>query len=373
MTNKVRVNVTSQADAKKIRTETRNGLEKIIVPSATLPDDIVMNGIKYPAEEIAKSFATLEGTLAPFGHPEVGGMYVSAYDADGLVNSYIGAHNENVRREGGRVFIDKVIDVATANKSENGKAVINAVAEGKPINTSTGLVCELEESDEEDVDFIARNILFDHDAILLNQAPAATPEQGVGMLVNKKAIRNGEEIKVINSFLESAERQLEYAVEDTVRAIERVEKASTLERIKTVIMDAVAPERTTPATNKGEADMADNTQLEELSAKVNTIAESLDKLTEAMPTQIENAIKPLTDNLDELKANQKEKDDAELKGLQEKIVNANVMDEDGAKELTLNAARSLAEQIKPSKAAAINGAFVKSGGEEDAFLLPKGE
>lgn len=48
----VRVNVRSLANVKAVRKEKRNGRDVVIVPSATLPDDIIMNRIKYPSEEI---------------------------------------------------------------------------------------------------------------------------------------------------------------------------------------------------------------------------------------------------------------------------------------------------------------------------------
>ena len=75
--SKVRVNVRC-ANVGKIRRETRDGREKIIVPSATLPDDVVMNGITYPAAEIEASYKTLEGTPAPLGHPTLGGKFCAA-------------------------------------------------------------------------------------------------------------------------------------------------------------------------------------------------------------------------------------------------------------------------------------------------------
>ena len=53
----VRVNVRSLANVKAVRKEKRNGRDVVIVPSATLPDDVVMNGIRYPAEEIEKRTA----------------------------------------------------------------------------------------------------------------------------------------------------------------------------------------------------------------------------------------------------------------------------------------------------------------------------
>src|SRR5690606_1127908 len=95
------------------------------------------------------------------------------------------AWNKNVRRTNGRVFVDKVIDVATANQLDGGKAVLEAIDKGEPIHSSTGLYCMLTAvQNDAEVDWEASDIVFDHDAILLGEEGAATPAQGVGLLVN---------------------------------------------------------------------------------------------------------------------------------------------------------------------------------------------
>lgn len=359
---KVRVNIRSVANMAAIRRETRDGREVVVVPSATLPDDVVMNDIKYPADEIANSFITLNGKPAPFGHPMVNNRFVSAVDPVGINIAWIGAHNENARRENGRVFLDKVIDVEVANRTEDGKAVLNAIEKGEPVHTSTGLLCELEPAGENDgFKSIARNIEFDHDAILLNEDGAATPDQGVGMMVNA----SGEEIEVINSAIEWADRDLDWAVTSVVDALERREKAGMVDRIKSALIEAFTPMRDQTA-NQGDADMADDKQLEELSAKVNALTEANDKIGETIANAVTAAIKPLTDNLSELQANAKAKDEAEKAGLVAKVVKANLLTEGAANELTLNALRELAPKAEPGKAAALNGAF-NGPGEADTF------
>lgn len=125
MTKRVRVNVRTLANTAAVRREKRNGRDVVIVPSATLPDDVVMNGIQYPADEIEKSYRTLNRTPAPAGHPLINGQFVSASDPEGINIAWIGAWNENVRRENGRVFLDKVIDVARASQSDEGRAVLD--------------------------------------------------------------------------------------------------------------------------------------------------------------------------------------------------------------------------------------------------------
>jgi hypothetical protein len=340
----------------------------MIVPSATLPDDVIMNGIKYPASEIEASFKTLERTPAPLGHPIVNGKFVSARDPEGINVGYVGAWNENVRREGGRVLLDKVIDVEVANRSEGGKAVLAAINAGGPVHTSTGLIAKLEAvNGAADHKHIAREMTFDHDAILLNEDGAATPDDGVGMLVN--ASGEAEDIPVINSSIEDdADRDMNWALESLARAVERKQKAPALERMKTAIMEALGLAEREPSLNRKEDDMAvSEEQFNALSAEVKTLSEGFDKIGETVAEAVANAVKPLTDNLAEIQANQKAKDDAELAELVNTIVKANIMDEAAAKELTLNAARALAKKAKPGKAAGLNGATALGNAGDDEF------
>lgn len=364
MTKHVRINITTKANTKLAKKTKRNGRDILIVPSATLPDDVVMNNVKYPADEIEKGYKTLNRTPAPFGHPIVGNTYISARDPEGLNLGYIGAWNENVRRENGRVFLDKVIDVAVASRSDEGKAVLNAVDKGEPIHTSTGLLCVLEEESGEGYDYIAREMEFDHDAILLNEEGAATPEQGVGMFVNSKGEK--QEIDVINSVLEYAERDLEWAAEMAAQAVERIERASIVDRVVSAIKEAFTSSRENSATD-GEAEMADNKQLDELSAKVNALSETVEGITKGIGDAIASAIKPLTDNLDEIKANQKASDDAKKAELVGKVVKANLLTEDVAKDTPVATLEALAANVKPGKAAGINGSSATTNSNDDEW------
>lgn len=360
----VRVNVRSVMNAAAVRKVKRNGRDLVIVPSATLPDDVVMNGIKYPAAEIEASFMTLNRSPAPLGHPIINGKFVSARDPEGINVGYIGAWNENVRREGGRVLLDKVIDVEVANRSQGGKDVLAAIEAGGPVHTSTGLIAKLEAvNGASDHKHIARQMTFDHDAILLNEDGAATPEQGVGMLVNSAG--EAEEIEVINSALSEADRDLDWAVDSLARALEKRERAPMLERMKSAIIDAFNGLGREPSLNTKEIDMTvTKEQFDALSAEVKTLSEGIGN---TITTAVNAAVKPLTDNLEALQNAQKAKDEAELAELVNTIVKGNLMDEPTAKELTLNAARALAAKAKPGKAAALNGAAANLNNSADDF------
>lgn len=182
----MRVNLRAAVNAADIRTEMYNGREHLVLPSYTLPDNVVMNGGLYPADEIEKSYKSLEDTPAPMGHPQVNGEYVSAYHPAAINGYYAGAFNRNVRRDGHRVYLEKWVDVEFAKTNAQGQALLAAIKDKQPIHTSTGVLLEPEPVANASVGYkwIARNMRFDHDAILINETGAATPEQGVGLFVN---------------------------------------------------------------------------------------------------------------------------------------------------------------------------------------------
>lgn len=183
-----------------VKREQIAGVEHIIVSSYTLPDNIVMNGIMYPAEEISSSYKTLERSLAPVEHPtDPDGNYISASDPDAIHNFHVGAFNVNVTRENGRVHIEKHINVQEALKTDRGKRLLDRIYEletgEKPrsIHTSVGVFLTVKELDSpktnafgDEYSMVAGDMVFDHDAILLDSVGAATPEQGVGLAVNSE-------------------------------------------------------------------------------------------------------------------------------------------------------------------------------------------
>ena len=189
MSDQIRVNVKTKVRNADIRHVIHNNREHIVVPSFTLPDECVMNGGLYPADEIAKSYKGLEDTLAPVGHPTINGKHVLAKTPEAINAHHVGAFNKNVERVGTdgakRVYLEKWIDVEKAKESELGQQLLDAIESGAPIHTSTGLVCKRElVSNQAGYQWIARDMRFDHDAILFDEPGAATPDDGVGIMVN---------------------------------------------------------------------------------------------------------------------------------------------------------------------------------------------
>jgi hypothetical protein len=186
------------------------------------------------------------------------------------------------------------------------------------------------------------------------------------MLVNKARGPSGEEISVINSSMEDdAEKQVDWAVGYLADALDRRQKAGALSRMKSAIMEALGlSEREPEATQQKDADMADEKQLEALSATVNALSESV--------AQIAQGLKTLTDAQvaqAQAIANQEQ---AELADLRAKIVKANLLDDAAAAELTINAARALAKAAVPGKAAPIANGILPQP-DAGGFKLPKSE
>lgn len=187
------VNKVNNSAIRRIKNE--RGDIVYVVPSYTLPDDVVMNDGLYPADVIANSYKSLEGTPAPAGHPvSADGEHVSANSEDGILFYQCGIFNKNVQRVpcetyGHRVYVEKHIHVPTAMQTDRGRAIINAIDKGQPIHTSTGLLLNKEvesgiAANGKSYSWKATEMVFDHDAILLGEEGAATPADGVGMMVN---------------------------------------------------------------------------------------------------------------------------------------------------------------------------------------------
>ena len=119
------VNITTKVNSKSIRRETYNGREHLVLPSYTLPANVVMNGGLYTDTEINAHYTGLEGTLAPLGHPQVNGQFVSAFSPEGLCVGFVGAWNRNVKKSGNRIYLEKWVDTNRAQESEGGRELLD--------------------------------------------------------------------------------------------------------------------------------------------------------------------------------------------------------------------------------------------------------
>lgn len=190
--SKLRVNILTAVNAANV---SKTGSTYTVRDVVHAIDGIVLNERLYPGDELAKSVAGLNGRPAPAGHPKDSrGRHISASNGEALSAAWIGAYCTNSRFESGRALCDIVINGAQAQALPAGQQVINrldAAIDGTntdPIGVSSGLmlreIAHNGESRGKKYRAIAADMQFDHLAILLNERPAGTPEEGIGMFVN---------------------------------------------------------------------------------------------------------------------------------------------------------------------------------------------
>ena len=344
------IQVNTKVNSQSIRRETYNGREHVVIPSYTLPANVIMNREFYPEAEIAANYQSMEGTIAPLGHPTVDGHHVSAFSPEGLCTGFIGAWNRNVSLKGNRVYSEKWVDVERAMESPGGQRLMGRIAalengeSSEPIWSSVAVYREQipapEELKKQGADWVVKIHSIDHDAILLDEPPAAGPEKGVGLMVNADQAISlqpnsgaliGESYRERESRLDRAVREKfasgpeEYAwvadftdtqvvivrnggkaevygyssdggkikFDDSGTAVARQESWVTIAANK---FKALFTPQEQPAPNhKTEGDMPlTKEELEQIGSMIG----------QAVATNTEKALKPLTDKVDALQVNQ---------------------------------------------------------------------
>lgn len=173
-------------------------------------NDIVMNGMLYPGDQLAAGAATLEGKPAPAGHPKNSqGQFISALNGEALASAWIGSYARNARHEAGRTLVDIVVNEAQAKAHPDGATLVERLdaaisgANTDPIHVSTGVMVKAINASGESLgkkySRIATDLQYDHLAILLNERGAGTPEDGVGMFLNAAGEPEQVEEVVVNA------------------------------------------------------------------------------------------------------------------------------------------------------------------------------
>lgn len=339
--------INSKVAKSGIRREQYNGREHYVVSSKTLPFNVVMNDGLYPEQSIVANYQTLEGTLAPLGHPVVNGKYVSAFSPEGINAFHVGAWNRNVALEGNRVSIEKWIDIEVAEKTENGKRLIERLqnlekGEGEPISTSVAAMVEKLPADgKQGYSWVANIKQFDHDAILLDEAPAASPEQGVGMMVNcedavafnvneavfekKTARQKDEEMSMaVREKFGSADKwayPIDYSDDTVIIQVDggkpmayayttdngkiQIDNTGKPVESKTIWQVVANAWRALNPFSQPQAAPAQQLEANEMAMTAEEQKALTEQISQALTANMSNVLKPLQDEVAELKANQK--------------------------------------------------------------------
>ncbi len=387
----IRVNLSSRVNNASIRREKRNGRDVIVVPSAVAKFDTVLNGIFYPKQELEASYEGLDKIPAPLGHPRIGNAYVSAREPEAINQFWSGGWNTNPRIEGDRIMSEVVIDVETAKRHPDGERMLNAIDAGEPISTSTGLLLERDEVEGEDYQFVGRNFMWDHLAILLDEPPAIGPEDGVGLMVNGE----NTDTVVINSRLDVIDDDIENVSRMMFELVEQREdekrKQSRWNEVKGKVVDFM--KTLVQSTDEGAAGLAVNRNGEddmsvtkeefeafkaEMLSAVNAKGKDepvADDLKATVNEAVKEAVKPIQDQMTANAEAEKAKAKAEHEAAVNKVVEAEILEKEVAETMDTVALNALAEKFgKPGESFGVNGGF-KGPKDPNALStdLPGGE
>ena len=353
------VNISSMVVNGDITTETIEGVDFIVIPSKTLPKDVVMNSIMYPSDEVESAISTLDGSPVTMGHPVVNGKFAPAGDPISQAKFGLGGAFNRVkgRTDDGRWIVEKLIPVEQMQNTARGKKLADAIKHKMPIHTSTGVYLEKNpevgvNSMGQEYTSVAKIIRFDHDAILLNETGAATPKQGVGLFVNADGEQEETEVMYVNAY---DDKELEGQFEIKV-------KGSMLERflefMKTVVKSEPSDESQTVNKNR-EGNEVDETKVQEMIA--NALAAQEAKSAEAIGKVITDSVAAA------MAANAQTQAEAEKAQLVEQVVNAKLLPEEAAKECGIAALKAMLEGNSQGQPAMGLRRGVPSNQDEDIF------
>lgn len=416
------VNISSLVVNSDIRTEVIEGVSFTVIPSKTLPKDVVMNSIMYPSEEVEAAISTLDMSPVTIGHPVVNGKFAPASDPiSQAAYGILGAHNRvKGKTDDGRWVVEKLIPTEQLQNTERGKKLAESIKHKRPIHTSTGVY--LTKEPEIGVNAMGQEYTsrakidrFDHDAILLNEVGAATPEQGVGLFVNEAGEKEETEVMYVNlssgddfsmssngmrlKIQEAAQKQFadddewlyvedfnetkaiichkqkQFAVEykmvgdeiEFVGELKKVESAGfkfteVIGRIVDKMISVVKSEPSNESqmvNSNREGNEVDETKVQEMIA--NALAAKEAEKAQAIKDAVKQGIAAA------LAANAQTQADAEKAKLVEQVVNAKLLPEDAAKECGVTALKAMLEGNSQGQPAMGLRRGVASNQDDDIF------
>ena len=172
-----------------------------------------MNRVLYPEDENSKGMPTMIGKPISLTHPADGeGRNVSIFSPEGI-DFYSGGKVNKTYSKDGVWYSDSSIDEKKLRSTEEGEYFANRLDKGLPIGLSTGLTFEANDESGDGYDMVARNMSFDHLAMLHDSERPAGGDSTVMRF-------NGEDVAVIN--IDDIEKPLAVEQEPSDNFIDKV-------------------------------------------------------------------------------------------------------------------------------------------------------
>lgn len=150
-----------------------------------------MNRVLYPEDENAKGMPTMNGKPLSMSHPSnEDGQNVSIFSPEGI-DFYSGGKVSQTYSKNGIWYADADINEKRLKATEQGEYFANRLDDGLPIGVSTGLLFEANNESGDGYDMVARNMEFDHLALLHESEAPAGGDATVMRF-------NGEDVNVVN-------------------------------------------------------------------------------------------------------------------------------------------------------------------------------
>ena len=220
--DQMKITINSQTTG-HFKNEMINGREHIVTSMVPIVSNSVMKGGFYPDDEVTKSYMALNYLVAPAGHPHVNGVKVSAYHPLALNANNVGGFVRNPIKTGNVVSCDFVLDVQVANQSDDGIELINRIKNKKKVPVSTGLMASKligNGTSPEGVTYTwtAKNMKFDHVAVLLNEAAAGG--DATELKLNHAGEGEYQEVEIVNSIEDFVDNAIGFnAIRSQVRTL----------------------------------------------------------------------------------------------------------------------------------------------------------
>lgn len=379
---------THKVNASNIRRESRDGVEHIIIRSFTLPPDIVMNDIAYLTEDRDKAVELFNRTPVTIEHPEINGQYVSAADPQTDMDFRFGAWNENAHiTDDNRVALDKVINVQKALLVPQGKRLMDRLDEieansgARPLHTSIGVYIDIQEVEPtvngrgQKYSLVAKDLWPDHDAILLDNVGASTPDQGTGIFPNL----NKDNVKVMhyNCVTKSIQDKRIPAKRESESVNNKLADNNGEDAMRELLIAKLKALGITANAESSDDELLAQYETESNKASLEIYKATEKKAEPIAGTLVEgpdlgellaNALKPLTEKIDgfetELKAN-KDKETDDLVSLIVSSKKFDPMTSEVIKSLPISTIKDMAANCKTAHGLPVGGLTLVDNGEDE--------
>lgn len=274
-----------------------------------------MNRVLYPEDENSKGMHTMNGKPIVLSHPSTeSGANVSVFTPEGI-DFYSGSKSKMPYVKNNIWYTDTDIDEKKLRAAQNGDYFADRLEQGLPIGVSTGLLFEANNESGDGYDMVARNMEFDHLAMLHESEAPAGGDATVMRF-------NGEDVKAfcVNELIDSLTTEQEDSFFKRIynrlmpKVDEHITKRYNEQDTNINVNEHEVPEM--ELKDLQEALQANNEQL------LKTFNEQLDAKVSSLDSKIDAVNSAVTANADKEKAELVTKVNALDLGLPESAISA---------------------------------------------------